>query len=210
MGDHLSRPPVARRLERRTRSLGGPRHRNLLRLAPDGVWLAAVSPRRWWALTPPFHPYRRHLRPGGLLSVPLSVGFRRLGFPQRPALRCPDFPRDAAARGHPACTLSVARTRDSAERRRRQRASTRPCIDAWQHDLGALPPLDEDRPALRAGDRRAGGRAARTRRTRGTRGSRRGRARRAPGRATGRAVTTLIGGSGRRRSPCREPRTWSA
>src|SRR6266508_2261793 len=55
-----------------------------VRLAPDGVWLAAVSPRRWWALTPPFHPYRRHLRryaAGGLLSVPLSVGFRRLGRP---------------------------------------------------------------------------------------------------------------------------------
>ena len=32
---------------------------------------------------------------GGLLSVPLSVGFRRLGFPQRPALRCPDFPRES-------------------------------------------------------------------------------------------------------------------
>src|SRR5439155_27388251 len=30
---------------------------------------------------------------GGHLSVPLSVGFRRLGFPQRPALWCPDFPR---------------------------------------------------------------------------------------------------------------------
>ena len=30
---------------------------------------------------------------GGLLSVPLSVGFRRLGSPQHPALRCPDFPR---------------------------------------------------------------------------------------------------------------------
>src|SRR4051794_24217874 len=30
---------------------------------------------------------------GGFLSVPLSVGFRRLGFPQRPALWCPDFPR---------------------------------------------------------------------------------------------------------------------
>ncbi len=59
---------------------------------------------RWWALTPPFHPYRR-LSAGGLLSVPLSVGFRRLGFPQRPALRCPDFPRTPeAARGHPACT----------------------------------------------------------------------------------------------------------
>src|SRR5207342_3983365 len=32
----------------------------------------------------------------GLLSVPLSVGFRRLGFPQRPALRYPDFPRDSS------------------------------------------------------------------------------------------------------------------
>ena len=51
---------------------------------------------RWWALTPPFHPYRR-FPAGGLLSVPLSVGFRRLGFPQRPALRCPDFPRTLEA-----------------------------------------------------------------------------------------------------------------
>src|SRR5215211_405375 len=68
-------------LERRTRLLGGPPHRSLFRLAPDGVWRAAVSPRRWWALTPPFHPYRRRLRrsvAGGFLSVPLSVGFRRL------------------------------------------------------------------------------------------------------------------------------------
>src|SRR5437763_15669766 len=50
-------------------------------LAPDGVWRAVVSPRRWWALTPPFHPYLRRLArsvAGGLLSVPLSVGFRRL------------------------------------------------------------------------------------------------------------------------------------
>src|SRR5437764_11659964 len=55
-----------------------------VRLAPDGVWLAVVSPRRWWALTPPFHPYLRRLArsvAGGLLSVPLSVGFRRLGRP---------------------------------------------------------------------------------------------------------------------------------
>jgi hypothetical protein len=54
-------------------------------LAPDGVWLAAVSPRRWWALTPPFHPCLgvsgEKLAVGGLLSVPLSVGFRRLGRP---------------------------------------------------------------------------------------------------------------------------------
>src|SRR5688572_14052190 len=81
-----------------------------VRLAPDGVW------------QPPCHHDAGGLLPhlftltagvsgeetfagGGLLSVPLSVGFRRLGFPQRPALWCPDFPRAArAARGHPACT----------------------------------------------------------------------------------------------------------
>src|SRR6059058_1284056 len=60
-----------------------------VRLAPDGVWRAAVSPRRWWALTPPFHPYLRRLRrcvPGGFLSVPLSVGFRRLS--QESVLPC--------------------------------------------------------------------------------------------------------------------------
>ncbi len=36
-GDHPSRPGVTSRLERCTRSLGGPRHRDLLHLAPDGV-----------------------------------------------------------------------------------------------------------------------------------------------------------------------------
>ena len=51
--------------------------------------------------------------PGGLLSVPLSVGFRRLGFPQRPALRCPDFPRTvqrtpAATRPAPPMVALVA------------------------------------------------------------------------------------------------------
>src|SRR3954452_18172482 len=36
---------------------------------------------RWWALTPPFHPYLSRLRrsaTGGFFSVSLSVGFRRL------------------------------------------------------------------------------------------------------------------------------------
>ncbi len=74
MGDHLSRPAVTRRLERRTRFLGGPRQRNLLRLAPDGVWQAAVSPRRWWALTPPFHPYPRSSRG----RSPFCATFHRL------------------------------------------------------------------------------------------------------------------------------------
>ena len=85
-GFSVSRP-VSRILSRVTIPLGsypGPRRAasaGPVRLAPDGVWLAAASPRRWWALTPPFHPYRRRLRRGaggGLLSVPLSVGFRRL------------------------------------------------------------------------------------------------------------------------------------
>ena len=30
----------------------------LFGLAPDGVYQAALSPRRWCALTAPFHPYR--------------------------------------------------------------------------------------------------------------------------------------------------------
>ncbi len=30
--------------------------------------------RRWWALAPPFHPYRRGVRAGGLFSVALSGG----------------------------------------------------------------------------------------------------------------------------------------
>src|SRR3954452_23962708 len=79
--------PVSRILSRVTIPLGsypGPRRAasaGPVRLAPDGVWLAVTSPRRWWALTPPFHPYRGRLRRsvrGGVLSVPLSVGFRRL------------------------------------------------------------------------------------------------------------------------------------
>src|SRR5947207_14809149 len=78
---------ISRILSRVTIPLGsypGPRRAasaGPVRLAPDGVWQAAASPRRWWALTPPFHPYlgrlRRFVR-GGVLSVPLSVGFRRL------------------------------------------------------------------------------------------------------------------------------------
>src|SRR5207342_231398 len=98
-----SGPPVPRRLERRTRSLGGPPRRDLLRLAPDGVWQAGRVTTAAGGLLP--HRFTLTGRStGGLLSVPLSVGFRRLGFPQRPALWCPDFPRTAeTVRGHPAC-----------------------------------------------------------------------------------------------------------
>ncbi len=37
-----------------------------LGLAPDGVYIAGQSPVRWWALTPPFHPY---LLRGGLFLL---------------------------------------------------------------------------------------------------------------------------------------------
>src|SRR3954462_7672921 len=108
--------PVSRILSRVTIPLGsypGPRRAastGPVRLAPDGVWQAAASPRRWWALTPPFHPYRGRLRSyvrGGVLSVPLSVGFRRLA--RASILPCgvrTFLDRLSDDRGHPACTLN--------------------------------------------------------------------------------------------------------
>ncbi len=44
----------------------------LLGLAPDEVYPAGRSPDLWWALTPPFHPYRHGA--GGVVSVALSAG----------------------------------------------------------------------------------------------------------------------------------------
>src|SRR5918996_1594632 len=111
-GDHPSWPTISRRLERRTRSLGGPRLRDLFRLAPNGVWRAAVSPRRWWALTPPFHPYRRRLRRVmRRRRSPFCATFRRLSPPGVSPASCPlvsGLSSDAAAvsrqsaRDHPA------------------------------------------------------------------------------------------------------------
>jgi hypothetical protein len=50
---------------------------SLFGLAPGGVYRAGESPRRWCALTAPFHPYRRDLRRGGgifLLHFPGPCG----------------------------------------------------------------------------------------------------------------------------------------
>jgi len=58
--DHSSRTPVARRLPRPTRKLG----RDALIRFPiwSCTWRGLQSfsgrPENWWALTPPFHPYR--------------------------------------------------------------------------------------------------------------------------------------------------------
>src|SRR5437773_10161881 len=83
-------------------------------LAPDGVWLAAVSPRRWWALTPPFHPYLRRLRRD---ASPLAVSFL-CHFPSAfaawvapascPAVSGLSSRRLAAPRSHPACELNCS------------------------------------------------------------------------------------------------------
>src|SRR5213596_4046346 len=130
-----------------------------VRLAPDGVWLAAVSPRRWWALTPPFHPYLRRLArsvAGGLLSVPLSVGFRRLGRPSVLPCGVRTFlePRGPAVTRPAGEIVAATLPRRHPPRRARSRTLGRRC-----------------RPA-------AG--AARTRRMRGTPGSRPAAARSAP------------------------------
>ena len=68
-------------------------------------------PGCWWALTPPFHPYRR-ARAGGLFSVALSRGSPRVAVNNHPALWSPDVPRrrpEGRRRGRPADS-SVAPT----------------------------------------------------------------------------------------------------
>src|SRR6266536_4916799 len=100
-GDHLS--------WRCTRFLGGPRRRNLLHLAPDGVWLAAVSPRRWWALTPPFHPYRRRLRRVvRRRRSPCCATFRRLSPPGVSPASCPSV-SGLSSDGKPSAVTRPAR-----------------------------------------------------------------------------------------------------
>jgi len=68
---------------------------SLLGLAPDAVYQASMSPCCRWALTPPFHPYRKIS--GGIFSVALALGqaftLIPLGVTHHPALRSPDFPR---------------------------------------------------------------------------------------------------------------------
>ena len=87
--------PVSRILSRVTIPLcsyPGPRRAasaGPVRLAPDGVWLAAASPRRWWALTPPFHPYRRPTRRARRRRCPFCSTFRRLSPPGLAPASCP-------------------------------------------------------------------------------------------------------------------------
>ena len=164
MGDHLSWPAVACRLERRTRFLGGPRQRNLLRLAPDGVWLAAVSPRRWWALTPPFHPYRRrHCFQHQLRRSPFCATVHRLSPSGVSPASCPavsglssSAPPKRRARGHPACVKEGSAARRALPRRLnscgeeaflppRHKRTREAGLSAWSHRFARA--LQRVRPA---------------------------------------------------------------
>src|SRR5215207_2998394 len=70
---------------RPTWTLAGHLQAVLLGLAPGGVCPAAASPRRWCALTAPFHPCLcgalERLRHRRCVSVALSRGFPRVGSP---------------------------------------------------------------------------------------------------------------------------------
>jgi len=102
-GLSLSRP-VSRILslsshpsERPTWTSAGSLQTVLFGLASGGVCPAAASPRRWCALTAPFHPCRPAVHVGRrTLAVCFCGTFPRVS-PGRsldhPALRCPDFPR---------------------------------------------------------------------------------------------------------------------
>ena len=109
-GDHSSRPTVARRLVRPTRSRhpervsGRAAHGCCLGLLAVGFTLPWLSPTTRCALTAPFHPYRskrtsspanREVQPiviGGMFSVALSLGLRRVGVTNHRALPSSDFP----------------------------------------------------------------------------------------------------------------------
>ena len=87
----------------------------LFTFAPDGACQAAVLPRRWWSLTPPFQlfPLRAANRPqvGVFFSAALSVGLPRLAVSQHPALWSPDFPHGARLLACPAVVWPTSRWR---------------------------------------------------------------------------------------------------
>src|SRR5918995_2712976 len=93
--------PAAGPSSSRNRDRCGPHLAAYLALLRLGVAVPPLLPAARWALTPPFHPYpalpSREGWQGGLLSVALSVAFRRPGVTWQSALWSSDFPRDGLA-----------------------------------------------------------------------------------------------------------------
>lgn len=96
--DHLSKDELALVLKRPYPEVSGQPQPSLLGLAPDGVCLARGSPRGWWALIPPFHPYLLSKKAVCLCGTLLDL--RPLDVIQRPALWSPDFPLLGKERSH--------------------------------------------------------------------------------------------------------------
>jgi hypothetical protein len=84
-------PPLPAGSRDLTRKLDGPPNTFLCGLAPDGVYLAGLSPNRRCALTAPFHPYLPEGR--RFISVALSLRSPSPAVSRHPALWCPDFPQ---------------------------------------------------------------------------------------------------------------------
>ena len=124
LGDHPSRPAVARRLQRPTREYGRDHPLPARPCSGWGLPSRPGHPGRWCALTAPFHPY---LCPfdaaiGGLFSVALSCGSPRLGVTQHPALWSPDVPRTDPPGGGPDAVARPTHHRRHSRRGRYARA----------------------------------------------------------------------------------------
>ena len=114
----------------------------LLGLAPDGVWPAAASPRRWCALTAPFHPclYAQHVhgRHRRSVSVPLSRGFPRVGVTDRPCPSVSGLSSRVTSRDCVACSSdSTPRIKPPD---RAGRSAARPIPRGTARQSGAHPP----------------------------------------------------------------------
>ena len=94
----------------------------LFALAPDGACQAAVLPRRWWSLTPPFQlfPLRLAAQVGVFFSAALSVGSLRPAVSRHPALSEPGLSSRVLQAAHRATVWPTQQSKSVTHRCRRQ------------------------------------------------------------------------------------------